>query len=79
MYQSWDSSILIRFISHFWWKINKRGIAIRIYWCVFSKKKEKAAIGGNVSFGVDSTVFIWFGSMFSWTYNDNHNGDSSFD
>ena len=43
-YQSWDACILIRFISHFWSKINKwrwvEEVAIRISWCVFSKKKK---------------------------------------
>ena len=37
-YEPCDACVLIRFISHFWSKISKRLVAIRMSWCVFSKK-----------------------------------------
>ena len=40
MYQSWDDCVLFKFIFHFWSKIDTwRGVEIRMYWCIFSKKK----------------------------------------
>ena len=42
MDQSLYNCVFIGFISNFWLKINKPGVPVRIYWCVFSKK-----IGGD--------------------------------
>ena len=38
MYQCWDTCVFARFISHFWSKMNKQRVAIRIAWCAFSKQ-----------------------------------------
>ena len=38
MYQCWDTCVFARFISHFWSKMNKQGVAIRTAWCAFSKQ-----------------------------------------